>query len=499
METPRPPTGCVVVGVDAAQPTDRALDWAADQAALEGRHLLLVHGTGTPLAVGTSWSGVGGPDPLQVFSDLEAAGRALLARATTRVVTRHPELVVHQSVRAVDPCRALLDVSADAALLVVGSRGRGHVLSVVLGSVSEEVADRASCPVVVIRPQHSYEARRGVLVGTDGTAESQAGAPLRLSPRPSARVAADRHALRVGRGRRLPAARRTRRGAVARVGPCQAGRVRGRPGRAAPRGADDPRDRPRHSRRRACSRCADSMDLVVVGHHERGMFGRFTHELVAVDRARARLRRDRRRTGGRGRTLAAARLTPCCKTLATRGRSRLVCRYGPDHCGTGARSGPHPLPPRPRTGRPALPVGHGRVHRAAARPRPRDPLRLRHPAALRARRRPPGLHRRRRRPGLHLRPAPRLRRRPHRRGRQHHPQAAGRRHRPQAAVGRLLVLPRPLHHRLRPRPAALAGREGARRARSPTTPPPSTPPPASSARASRASSCGSSACSTSWS
>ena len=173
MQTPRVPTGCVVVGVDAAQPTDRALDWAADQAALEDRHLLLVHGTGTPLVVGTSWSGVGGPDPMQNLSDLQAAGRALLARATTRVVTRHPELVVHQSVRAVDPCRALLDASADAALLVVGSRGRGHVLSLVLGSAGEEVADRASCPAVVIRPQHSHEPRRGVLVGTDGTTESR--------------------------------------------------------------------------------------------------------------------------------------------------------------------------------------------------------------------------------------------------------------------------------------------------------------------------------------
>ena len=173
METQHLPTGCVVVGIDAAQLTDRALDWAADHAALERRHLLLVHGIGTPLALGSSLDPVGGLDPSQVLTDLQAAGRALLARATTRVVIRHPELVVHQSVRPVDPRQALLEVSTEASLMVVGSRGRGHVLSVVLGSVSEEVAGRARCPVVVIRPQHGSEPRRGVLVGTDGTDESR--------------------------------------------------------------------------------------------------------------------------------------------------------------------------------------------------------------------------------------------------------------------------------------------------------------------------------------
>ena len=83
------------------------------------------------------------------------------------------------------------------------------------------------------------------------------------------------------------------------------------------------------------------------------------------------------------------------------------------------------------------------------------------PEPLPPRRRPPGLHRRRRHAGLHLRAAARLRRRPHRRGGQHHPQADGRQRRaarptarrrerdPQAALGRVLVQPRPLEHRLR--------------------------------------------------
>jgi nucleotide-binding universal stress UspA family protein len=278
METQHLPTGCVVVGVDAAQLTDRALDWASDQASLEDRHLLLVHGIGTPLSVGTPWSGLGGPDPMQVFSDLQAAGRALLARATTRVITRHPELVVHQVVRAVDPRQALLDVSDEAALIVVGSRGRGHVLSVVLGSVSEEVAGRATCPVVVIRPQYGTEPRRGVLVGTDGTAES---------------LPVLRFAFRHARLRGFPLTVLHTVPAVTTPSHVVPGEGDVEPARqalaesVAALSTQHP-DVPMtleigHGTPAECLLArADEMDIVVVGHHERGRLGRFTHGSVAV-------------------------------------------------------------------------------------------------------------------------------------------------------------------------------------------------------------------------
>ena len=282
METQPLPIGSIVVGVDAAQLTDRALDWAADQAVLEQRHLLLVHGTGSPLTVSSQCGRVGGPDPLELYVDMQAAGRALLSRATTRAVTRHPGLVVHQVVRPVDPRRALLDVSSDAALIVVGSRGRGHVLSVVLGSVSEEVAERASCPVVVIRPQHGVHPRRGVLVGTDGTAESvpvlgfayrQArlrGLPLTVMHTMwGVESAAPPSVVIPAKASALGPAHATLAASVADL----AGRYPEVPttlevGRGAP--ADCLLSR------------ADTMDLVVVGHHVRGIFGRFTHESVAV-------------------------------------------------------------------------------------------------------------------------------------------------------------------------------------------------------------------------
>ena len=58
---------------------------------------------------------------------------------------------VSQRVVMGHPAQVLLDAAAEAALLVVGSRGRGGFRGMLLGSVSRQVIARAACPVVVIR------------------------------------------------------------------------------------------------------------------------------------------------------------------------------------------------------------------------------------------------------------------------------------------------------------------------------------------------------------
>lgn len=282
MDTEHLPPGCVVVGVDAAQPTVHALDWAADLAALEKRHVILVHGTGSPLTAGSALITQGTPDPLELFSDLQAAARGLLARATTRVVSRQPGLVVHQIVRTADARRALLEVSADASTIVLGSRGRGHVLSIALGSVSEEVVGRATCPVVVIRPRHDVIDPQGVLVGTDG-------GPVSL---PALRFAFHHASLRG-----LPltvmhtvwdAIASTLSAQVVSADEPDVARVRHEllESLAAPT-AEFPDVPTRlvigHGVPAECLlTLADSMDLVVVGHHERGLLGRLTHGSTAT-------------------------------------------------------------------------------------------------------------------------------------------------------------------------------------------------------------------------
>jgi len=63
---------------------------------------------------------------------------------------RYPDLDLDGEFLAEAPGRALVDASATAALLVVGSRGHGAIAETVLGSVSHHVLHRAHCPVAVV-------------------------------------------------------------------------------------------------------------------------------------------------------------------------------------------------------------------------------------------------------------------------------------------------------------------------------------------------------------
>ena len=143
--------GSVIIAVDGSAHADRAVLWAADQAALERRHLAVV--TVAP---------AGG----------EREGTAVVDDATASARRRHPELSVAPLVLHGDPRQALIDVSVDAFRLVLGSRGRGPVRSMMLGSVSAAVSAGAACPVVVCRPVDEGPKRSGVVVGADGTPES---------------------------------------------------------------------------------------------------------------------------------------------------------------------------------------------------------------------------------------------------------------------------------------------------------------------------------------
>ncbi len=136
----------VVVAVDGSDHATRAVRWAAEQAALEHRRLVVV-----------SVRDDGGSDT----DDGVAAARAL-----------YPDLPVEGSVVPGDPRQVLVEVSEHAHLLVLGSRGRGAIQSMLLGSVSAAVSARAACPVVVCRPTVAHGARRGVVVGADATPES---------------------------------------------------------------------------------------------------------------------------------------------------------------------------------------------------------------------------------------------------------------------------------------------------------------------------------------
>lgn len=160
------PQGTIVVGVDGSPSSARALDWAIDHAVRAHLPLTLAHAVNP---TETAWIAAQGVDPMAVQEALRSEASATVTGARARVAERASELLVHELISDTDPRVLLLALAERAALVVVGSRGRGPIASLLLGSVGVAVARHATCPVVVVRPGNPGAVRNGILVGIDGT------------------------------------------------------------------------------------------------------------------------------------------------------------------------------------------------------------------------------------------------------------------------------------------------------------------------------------------
>ena len=163
--------GTIVVGIDASESSLRALAWAVKRAQAEHRAITLVHAIElcTP-----AYADAVAVYPEQARDALRAEGRDALGAARAMVERTAPDLEVHEVFRFDDPREVLMDLSESASLLVIGSRGRGRIRSLLLGSVGVALARHAQCPIVVHRPGNQGLVRKGVLVGADGSEGSRA-------------------------------------------------------------------------------------------------------------------------------------------------------------------------------------------------------------------------------------------------------------------------------------------------------------------------------------
>jgi nucleotide-binding universal stress UspA family protein len=137
----------IVVGVDGSPGSRAALTWAAAEAADHGADLVVVNvweHTLLPPAGSVSVSEHYVPDPSQRTADD-------LVQVIKEELGEQPAVVVQPRVTQGSPAKVLIDESADADLLVVGTRGHGGFAGLVLGSVSQHVAAYAHCPVTVVR------------------------------------------------------------------------------------------------------------------------------------------------------------------------------------------------------------------------------------------------------------------------------------------------------------------------------------------------------------
>lgn len=140
--------GRIVVGVDGSEGSRQALQWAATEASERGSTLDVVH-TYEPFTIGLE--GISSAEQAdEVLNAPRRSAEALVARLVDGLdgldATGH-------AIESHNAARTLVEESKGADMLVVSSRGLGGFKTLMLGSVSQQCAHHAECPVVIIRSQ----------------------------------------------------------------------------------------------------------------------------------------------------------------------------------------------------------------------------------------------------------------------------------------------------------------------------------------------------------
>ena len=145
-----PAEGPVVVGVDGSAMSDAAIATAFDEASWRAADLVAVH----------SWiENVADADLLRPgdaeWVRVEQNEAEVLAERMAGWQEKYPDVEVRRVLAQGRPAERLLLHAAHAQLIVVGSRGRGGIQGMLLGSTSQALIYHATCPLLVVRPSHS--------------------------------------------------------------------------------------------------------------------------------------------------------------------------------------------------------------------------------------------------------------------------------------------------------------------------------------------------------
>lgn len=158
----------VIVAVDGGEPSNNAVRWAANTALKRGVPLRLASSYTMPQFLYAE----GMVPPQELFDDLQRECLSKVEAAREIALEVAPDLEVDHTIAEGSPIDMLLDLSKEATMIVMGSRGLGGLSGMVLGSVSAAVVAHASCPVVVVREDNAVtpETKYGpVVVGVDGS------------------------------------------------------------------------------------------------------------------------------------------------------------------------------------------------------------------------------------------------------------------------------------------------------------------------------------------
>ena len=137
----------VLVGFDGSPSSRKALAWAAAEGAHHSADLVVLNvweHTVPPPSGSVSVSEHAVPEPSHRSAEE-------LLTDIKEVLGEDPPVLVQPRVKQGNPAKVLIEESANADLLVVGTRGLGGFRGLVLGSVSQHVSAYAECPVTVVR------------------------------------------------------------------------------------------------------------------------------------------------------------------------------------------------------------------------------------------------------------------------------------------------------------------------------------------------------------
>lgn len=152
----------IVVGYDGSEEAALAVRWAARHATLLDCELQVVHCSLWPLLTNDLGPVKGIPG-----SGLQHQAQAILDQGEAEALSVEPRLSIRSSLLYGLPAGHLRRIANDARMLVLGSRGIGGFMGLLVGSVSLELAATAPCPVAVIRFDQNPKGR--IVVGIDSS------------------------------------------------------------------------------------------------------------------------------------------------------------------------------------------------------------------------------------------------------------------------------------------------------------------------------------------
>ncbi|WP_422741097.1 universal stress protein [Micromonospora sp. WMMD754] len=156
----------ILVGYDGSTDASVALDWALDEAGRSGRPVRLAYVFEWLTVAG--WIGPGVAPGVWPDETARRQVEELVRKAAADAAAERPGLTVHGEVFDGPPALVLQERSAEAGMLVLGSRGHGGFGGLLAGSTAVSVTAHAHCPVVVVRDGQAATSGP-VVVGSDGS------------------------------------------------------------------------------------------------------------------------------------------------------------------------------------------------------------------------------------------------------------------------------------------------------------------------------------------